>query len=60
MPHLAVALSCSAQRFPGLSSQRFGAVRDQEFCELAPLFRSEARTNADLLQCAGIVEEAEQ
>ena len=46
--------------FPGMSGERVLAVRREEFYEFASLLFREARADADMLQRAGVVEEAEQ
>ena len=46
--------------FPRVSGERVLAVWSEEFHQLAPLLFREARADADMLQCAGVVEKAEQ
>src|SRR5439155_15546481 len=46
--------------FPGVSGERILAIRREELRELPALLQREARANADVLQCARIVEKPEQ
>src|SRR5207249_5846772 len=46
--------------FPRVSGECVLAVWSEEFHQLAPLLFREARADSDMLQCAGVVEKAEQ
>jgi hypothetical protein len=59
---LAITAGCFLLRptFPGVSLERVRAVWREKLDQLAPLLVGEAGANADMLQRAGVVEEAEQ
>ena len=53
-------LPASAQCLPRVIRERVLAIRREEFHQLPPLLVGEARAHADVLELAGIIEEAEQ
>src|SRR5215472_7845458 len=45
---------------PRVRGERVFAIRLEKFSELLPLLRTEARTNSYMLQCTGVIKEAQQ
>lgn len=46
--------------FPRVTGKRVSTIGFEEFCKFLALFGAETRTNPDMLQCPGIVKEAQQ